>query len=269
MNCDGFVDNGCETLPSDPNNCGACGNACTDPANPCMRQPDGTSYACGCPAGMAACGGAIASFFGCQPLHGNDYHCGACFNACNPNGDGGVKPPNAYYGCAGTECGHLKCNAGFGNCDGKADTGCETLLNTNEHCGACDNACPADQACLYDRGVAAYRCLCPPGLTYCDGLCVDVSSDGANCGACGHLCSQPGSKTFVGVCSYGTCTSTCAAGLADCNGNSDDGCEVNTMSDPQNCGGCGVVCDGVAGQACAGGRCVVEPCDEDGGVSAR
>jgi len=265
MDCDGIVDNGCETLPSEPNNCGACGNVCSDPQKPCQLQPDGSSYACGCPAGMGLCGG----FFGCQQLEGNDLHCGGCFKACNPNGDGGTKPTNAYYGCVGTECGHLKCNGGYGNCDDDMANGCETALVTNEHCGACNNACAPGQSCLYDKEASAYKCLCPPGRTYCDGRCVDLATDDTNCGTCGNVCSQPGGRMYLGYCSRGTCEWQCAAGRADCNGNSDDGCEVNTMSDPQNCGGCGIVCDGIAGQACAGGRCVVEPCEKDAGVTAR
>mgnify|MGYP001069504476 FL=1 len=46
MDCDGFVDNGCETLPSKNDSCGACGNVCADPAKPCLSQPSG-EYACG------------------------------------------------------------------------------------------------------------------------------------------------------------------------------------------------------------------------------
>jgi len=263
MDCDGFVDNGCETLPSKNDSCGACGNVCADPAKPCLSQPSG-EYACGCPPGWDSCGLPL-----CLPLLDDDLHCGACSNRCNPNGDAGAPPANAYYGCAGGECGHLKCVAGMGNCDDDSANGCETPLTTNQNCGACDNACAAGQTCLFDKVANGYRCLCPPGLTYCDRQCVDLSSDDSNCGTCGNICGVPGSKVHVGLCSYGTCAFSCSTGWADCNGNPRDGCEVNTMSDPQNCGGCGVICDGIAGQACAGGRCVVEPCDQDGGVTAR
>ncbi|MDF2697366.1 MAG: hypothetical protein K0S65_5749, partial [Labilithrix sp.] len=64
------------------------------------------------------------------------------------------------------------------------------------------------------------------------------------------------------VCDYGICKLACGMRWANCNGNVDDGCEVDIFSDPRNCGGCGISCDVAAGQACAGGRCVVEPCKE-------
>ncbi|MDF2698001.1 MAG: hypothetical protein K0S65_6384, partial [Labilithrix sp.] len=86
---------------------------------------------------------------------------------------------------------------------------------------------------------------------------------------CGNVCGVRGAKVHGGFCSYGTCAFTCSTGWADCNGNPEDGCEINTMSDPQNCGGCGITCNGIAGQVCAGGRCAVEPCNQDGGVTAR
>lgn len=40
---------------------------------------------------------------------------------------------------------------------------------------------------------------CPPGLTLCDGACVDTSSDPAHCGGCGTICEQGAS------CSGGDC----------------------------------------------------------------
>src|SRR5262249_20817123 len=50
-----------------------------------------------------------------------------------------------------------------------------------------------------------------------------------------------------------TCGFACNTGFADCDHSSANGCEVNLSIDPNNCGGCGVVCG--AGQVCSGGVC--------------
>lgn len=40
------------------------------------------------------------------------------------------------------------CEKGFADCDGKAANGCETnIMEDNENCGACGNACPASEIC--------------------------------------------------------------------------------------------------------------------------
>jgi hypothetical protein len=58
-----------------------------------------------------------------------------------------------------------------------------------------------------------------------------------------------------------TCTSSCGyacnAGHADCNTQANDGCEVDTLTDKNNCGGCGTVCG--AGQVCTKGTCRTPP----------
>ncbi len=268
LDCDGITDNGCETPPSDQQNCGACGNACTDPDKPCVAN--GTfGYQCGCVVGEIACSQEVLGIVSYRCLRPDDdnRNCGSCGNSCPSNPDGGPLAPNTYYGCLNNTCGHLKCAVNFGNCDGDLENGCETPLNTNDHCGTCD-PCGAGQECRLNKD-NAYECMCPPGLSYCFRECVDLGSDARNCGACGVACNSF-SEFSIGVCTHGICTRECVTGRADCNRNPADECEVNINSDPQNCGGCGIVCDAVAGQACAGGRCTVEACPEsDAGPVAR
>src|SRR5439155_21780687 len=53
----------------------------------------------------------------------------------------------------------------------------------------------------------------------------------------------------------------CTAPYADCNRLASDGCETNTSTDVNNCGGCGNFCsfpNGLA--ACIGGRCQLAGC---------
>jgi len=271
LDCDGLPDNGCETSAATNRNCGACGKECLDPAMPCARQPDGR-YECGCGPNAQYCATR------CLDLDDDD-NCGACGNKCDPTNDGGPLPPDAYYGCRNQQCGALKCKKPKDNCDGLIENGCETRLDTNENCGACGNACPDGQACRVGPDERV-RCMCPPGSTFCAlatagdleaGECVDIATDQYNCGACGVGCYDlyP-APNLTPRCKYGSCVAECGEGFADCNRSLSDGCEVNTNSDPRNCGGCGILCDAVAGQACFAGRCVVEPCSVDaGGESAR
>ncbi|MDP9409024.1 MAG: hypothetical protein M3P70_00720 [Actinomycetota bacterium] len=122
---------------------------------------------------------------------------------------------------------------------------------------ACTGAACEEGTCVY------FTVDCVPGFVCCgNGECVDVSSDPANCGACGTVCDS-------GVCSDGTCSPTgegCDEGEVDC-----DGTCVATCCDNNNCGGCGIVCgdgetcfEGVCD--CPSGQCE-EPGDTSGGTS--
>jgi hypothetical protein len=82
-------------------------------------------------------------------------------------------------------------------------------------------------------------------------VCVDLSSDDANCGACGSACSAPE------FCSGGQCEApgldpcTMVPGQAYCGGVC-----VDMLSDPNNCGACGNACESVFGlQECILGIC--------------
>jgi hypothetical protein len=80
------------------------------------------------------------------------------------------------------------------------------------NCGGNITTIPNDPACG--------QCpACDPDDTLCDGKCVDLSSDPANCGACGHVCPA-GDACVDGHCTTcvgeeGACSSKsdCCAGL--------------------------------------------------------
>ena len=65
------------------------------------------------------------------------------------------------------------------------------------------------------------------------------------------------------TCEQGVCGYQCSPNYADCDGDVDNGCETPLLDDPLNCGACGVRCDGVEGQACVDGHCLMKEC---GGV---
>ncbi len=82
--------------------------------------------------------------------------------------------------------------------------------------------------------------VCTAGQAACNGACVDILSNPANCGNCGVAC--PGGQ----VCQSGVCG--CATGQLLCAG----AC-IDPVTSPTNCGACGHAC--VARQDCVGGQC--------------
>lgn len=254
--CNGYVEDGCEASLDDPENCGACGNACAQGVL-CWRG------ACGCPPGYAACDDQ------CVKLAEDDLNCGACGHVCDANNapaevkswpcGADVYPPNVGFNCAVSECG-LHCSPGFANCnDDVCSDGCETFLgDDHENCGACGKACSAEQVCFQGK------CICDETQTRCGLDCVDLQSDPLNCGTCGNACpglvdelSGRGSPT----CVLGRCSYHCAPGYSDCDHRIENGCEVDLMTDPLHCGECSTQCDLPGGQPCAAGRCLTQPCD--------
>jgi len=63
-------------------------------------------------------------------------NCGYCGNVCTAD--------NGTPGCADGDCEIASCNAGYDDCDGQLDNGCETDLTTTNDCGECSNQCTAE-----------------------------------------------------------------------------------------------------------------------------
>jgi hypothetical protein len=110
--------------------------------------------------------------------------------------------------------------------------------NTPMSCGT-NGQWSLGTACPY----ACYRGACCTASTpdVCATGCVNLSTNNANCGACGVTCS--GGKT----CQSGSCA--CPAGQTDCSGTCAD-----LLTSNANCGACGSPC--VAGTICQAGSCV-------------
>ena len=111
-----------------------------------------------------------------------------------------------------------------------------------------------------DTNVCAVPTVACPGS-----MCsyIDYDFDSNNCGGCGIVCSQNGTQgPFPGSggnqCIQGSCAiQSCSFGFADCDGNPNNGCEVNTQTDSNNCGACGNKCTG--GDICSFGSCGPPP----------
>jgi hypothetical protein len=198
------------------------------------------------------CGsGALCGTY-CETTSLDPSNCGSCGTAC-ASGDPCV---SGTCGTAnGTSCtSNSSCQSGFCSsgvcavnpCIGQpAGTTCGSTSCSGKSCTVfqCDGSGVCQQSTTSCAG---------GGLEVCGTACVDTSKDVNNCGACGTVCS---SNHDTPSCVSGACSvASCAAGYANCNGSAADGCEVNTQSDANNCGGCGIAC--TTGQTCNSGACV-------------
>jgi hypothetical protein len=256
---DGYLDcndkyiDGCEVDKlSNKDNCGACGTACTYPQICKNGKCDNPS----CDSGYADCDNDMQSN-ACETNTDRDIlNCGACTIKCSTI--------NGVPTCSGGQC-SMTCNSGFGDCDKRPETGCETnLSNTTSDCGACSAACTNDHgmtACVPAGSGGKCSPTCGTGFGDCDGNpsngCETAeSNDLSNCGACGKACNL---ANATAACTNGACTiAACTSGFADCDNNAANGCEANLQTDPAHCSSCSKACDSTNGTpSCTAGACSI------------
>lgn len=172
-------------------------------------------------------------------------------------------PDDRPDACLGSGCA-APCAAGYADCDGIADDGCETALDARTACGACGVECTNNHGITACAAHAGADALCQPtciaGYADCDlnpnnGCETSVNDDSLNCGGCGKACSANGGTP---LCVAGQCgVSSCNAGFGDCTNSGS--CSFRLNSDPQNCGACGHVCSSAHGSpSCNAGVCQIE-----------
>jgi hypothetical protein len=157
-NCDSNAGNGCETnVSTSVSHCGACNAPCSI-ANASASCAAGMCGIASCNSGYANCDSDVTN--GCEiNTSTNVSHCGVCGNTCSL--------ANASSGCSSGTCTVAACNTNFSNCDGNPANGCEINTQTDaNHCGACNNVCPAGVlcnagACLVPTSCQALRTAIP------------------------------------------------------------------------------------------------------------
>jgi hypothetical protein len=168
-----------------------------------------------------------------------------------------------------SDCTTVKPDAGV---DAKSDTGDagDAFVNIlkcdpdTHMCRGCkvDGDCPLGFLCSATEAICKPGCNaahgCDTGRECCDAQCADPTSDAKHCGGCGKLCVAPAHTVMK--CEASTCkVASCEMGWGDCGAG--DGCETDTNTDVNNCGGCGTVCTFTNGAGiCEGGKCKVTSC---------
>jgi hypothetical protein len=84
--------------------------------------------------------------------------------------------------------------------------------------------------------------ICPADQKECSKTCVSVNDVTHGCGD-RNTCQPCDLLGANAKCVAGTCVvESCLSGNLDCNADPTDGCEIDTTSDPLNCGFCDHVC---------------------------
>ena len=252
--CDETPKNGCEVDLTSLEHCGKCHRTCrfNHAAASCQ---DGQCVSGACEPGYADCDNDPSN--GCERSVQTISNCGACDQAC-------VSGPHGAAVCEEGQCA-LRCDSGYGNCNGALGDGCEQSLTTPEQCGSCNAHCAGPQvtAAECDDGHCAIR-ACAEHFVDCNGDAEDgceADLRGAdNCGACGASCELPHVShprceitAIAPLCGIDTmCTSgefACLAGErggcevphADCDRKPENGCETD-LERRTSCGSCQSSC---------------------------
>lgn len=198
--------------------------------------------------GALACDGGRCCVTDDDCAVGPDDDGGLAYSHCDPQSHVCVECLGDEQCGAGTVCRDHRCAAGCTlehDCS-DAQTCCQgaclDLARDPSNCGACGVACPGAEAC-------------------CGGLCLALDGDDpSHCGGCDVAC--PAAPHGSPSCTAGRCGVLCDEGRADCDGQLDDGCEVDLRSDVRHCGGCDTACPAAPHTtfACVDGGCVLSAC---------
>ncbi|NYZ79056.1 hypothetical protein H0N99_02815 [Candidatus Micrarchaeota archaeon] len=249
-NCDSNSTNGCEdNLLTDSYNCGSCGYVCVA----------GT----GCVNGQCLCSAAFPLVYpACYDSPAGSANCsnstGGTSNLINFQAsccNGTITNCGQTQFCSGGSCATCT-SSNLKNCDQNSANGCEINTNTNmNNCGGCGTVCSGTipPSCPNYCGGAGSNWGCSfPGAASCTKTCTLGSCTCTpSCGSAS--CSNCGTTQYCSGASCATCT---PSNLRNCDQNSANGCEINTNTNMNNCGGCGNVCSGTT--SCPSNYCITD-----------
>ena len=254
----------------DPNNCGSCGHKC-DPGESCVS---GSCQANTCTGGQILCG-----MGDCRTVDGNDEdNCGACGYKCSEHPIG-VATSNS---CVNGVC-QYTCPSLYENCGGSTESSVqcisvESMLSDNYHCGGCVKAGSDGEVCGSAESCINGECVttgCPDNQTLCPETsgnnCRTLSSDPANCGYCGYVCSAQTGWASGANCNNSNCVATgCTTGYCVSNGKCVDGssstltCGINGNA----CKNCTTTINNATSTYCDSGICKVTACTSNFHISS-
>jgi hypothetical protein len=211
----------CADVQTDISNCGSCGNTCV--ADNAQVSCSGGLCNFSCKSGFDDCDGFEAT--GCEVhLLSDPGHCGDCQIACD--------------GAQGQVCDNGSCTCGAPLLSCPPTPECVDPSSDPQHCGGC-TSCEPKEFC---KAGGCNVPNCAYGLDMCQGICVNLQTDPANCGICQQSC------TTAQTCVDGKCQNTCVTTQL---------CGLLCTSfewDPRHCGACNNRCN--PGQACIQGGCI-------------
>jgi len=226
VDCNGNPLDGCEVAPgSDPDNCGACGEACDNPHG--TAACSGGACVATCANGYGTCDGDEQN--GCETPLSSLFNCGGCGETC--------ALANANVTCQTGTCDVVSCQNDFGNCDNDASNGCEAPLNSLQHCGGCGKACAIENASATCQTGICKLGVCTAPFGNCDavpynGCESNFQTDVNHCGNCSTKCTNAHGSTS---CNGGTCAPVCVGLWASCDNSVVNGCPSAHSSTPTWC----------------------------------
>ena len=132
----------CVDVNSDPVHCGECDLVC-EVNNGVPGCSNGSCSVLSCAYPFSDCDNSYEN--GCETSLATASDCGGCGLVCNG-------PPKTNMMCNDGLCQIESCKEGYGHCIGSPEDfetlGCETQLNTSEHCGECDHSCLDSEQCI-------------------------------------------------------------------------------------------------------------------------